>query len=104
MGDLVVIVGALLSIVLLLVVVDRSRVIAVCRVERGKLRVTRGRLSPRVVAELRDVAERMKMTGATIIVRKEGGMPTLRLQGVEDAATQQQLRNVIGRFKLAQLR
>ena len=92
------------ALVALLVAADRTRVIAVCAVERGKLRVTRGRLSPRVLLELRDIASRRRIVRATIIVRKEDGAPTLRLTGVDDAGTAQQLRNAIGRFKLAELR
>ncbi len=92
------------AIAVLLVLVDRSRVIAVCEVKGGTLRVTRGRLSPRVLFELRDVVTRMRLSGAKITVRKERGMPKLLLRGVNHPAAEQQFRNVIGRFKLAELR
>jgi len=96
-----VLIGAFIA---LLVAADRTRVIAVCAVHRGKIKVVKGRLSARVLGELRDVAVRGKITQATLIVRKEGGAPTLKMTGVDDEATAQQLRNAIGRFKIAELR
>ena len=102
-GEAIGLVVLLAAIVALYVVADRARVIAVCEIERGSLRVTRGRLSARVLGELREIAKRARITQATVVVRKEGGAPALRMKGGDDA-TAQQLRNTIGRFRIAELR
>jgi HAMP domain-containing protein len=99
------------GIVLLFVVIaaaviaaDRRRTIAVIELQRGRARVTRGRLSARVMSEVRDVAERMKIPAGRVTIRRESGAARVDLSGVEDPRAAQQLRNVIGRFRLAELR
>ncbi len=92
------------AVIALYVAADRARTIAVCDIERGKVTVTRGRLSPRVLGELRDIASRARIPHAKLVVRKENGAPALLLSGIDDERTAQQLRNTIGRFKIAELR
>lgn len=70
----------------------------------GQLTLERGRLPPALFAELRDVAERHKLDGVEIRAVVEGGMPKLVLQGASGETAAQPLRNVLGRFTLAQIR
>jgi hypothetical protein len=97
--------GLLLLVVAIVVVIvsaDRRRTIAVCVFENGKVRIPRGRLSPRVLAEVKDVAERNRLSGK-LVIRREDRAVRLDLEGVTDARAAQQLRNVLGRFRLPEL-
>ena len=91
-------------IVALVVSADRRRTLVVIGFERGHARVTRGRVPPRVLAEIRDVAERNRLAKGSVTLRRESGEVRVDLVGVEDPRAAQQLRNVIGRFRLAELR
>lgn len=88
----------------LVISADRRRTIAIVVLERQTANVTRGRLPPRVLAEIRDVAERNRLTRGKVSIRRESGEVRLDLHGIDDPRVQQQLRNVIGRFRLAELR
>ena len=92
-----------LAIIVVVVLADRRRTIAVCAFEGGKVRVVRGRLSPRVLSEVRDVAERNRLSVGRLIIRRENRAIRLDLDGITDARAAQQLRNVLGRFRLPEL-
>lgn len=83
---------------------QQARTIATCRVTQGKLEVASGRLPARVLGELRDVVQRNRVPAATLRIVREDGRPRLLVKGALTPAAEQQLRNVIGRFKLAELR
>lgn len=100
---LVTVIAILAVLALLYLAADRTRVVAVCDVVRGKVTVRSGKLSVRVLGELRDVCQRAGVEQATLVVRKEQNRPALRVRGRVDERTQQMLRNVVGRFRLAQL-
>ena len=70
----------------------------------GELRLERGRLPPALFSELSDIARRQQLDAVEIRAVLEGGAPTLRLQGPGSSAAEQPLRNVLGRFSLAQIR
>lgn len=93
-----------LALVALWVAAQRARTVATCRVEGGKVSVVGGALPTRVLSELRDVAARNRIDGATLRIVREDGRPRLLVKGPVAPAAEQQLRNVIGRFKLAELR
>lgn len=95
---------AIAVIAALVISADRRRTIVVCAFERGKVRVVRGKLATRVLVEIRDVAERNRLDGGRLVLRRENGAPKLDLHGIDDARAAQQLRNVIGRFRLPELR
>ena len=86
------------------VAADRARTLAVVRFHRGKALVVRGRLPPRVLAEIRDVAERMRLEHGQVTLRRADGSVEVAIADVADPRAAQQLRNVIGRFRLAELR
>ena len=92
------------SLVALWFAAERARTVARCRVAGGDLAVIRGALPTRVTSELRDVVKRNKVDTVTFDIVREDGRPRLVLHGEVSAAAAQQLRNVVGRFKLAELR
>jgi hypothetical protein len=94
---------AALAIVALYVKADRSRTIAAITLEGGKARVTRGRLAAAPLAELGDVAKRMRVTRGSVVIRKQSGEVEVVVRDVP-ANAEQQIRNALGRFQLAQLR
>jgi len=104
MSELISIAILIAAIAAVVIAADRRRTIAVVTFERGTARTTRGRLPARVMNELRDVAERMRIKSGIVTIRRESGAARLDIAGVEDARAVQQLRNVLGRFQIAELR
>ncbi len=78
--------------------------IAVLDVRDGQIRVTRGGLAPRVLRDLRDVAERPPIAWARVRVTRAGDHARVEVQGRVEAPQVQRIRNVIGSVGLAQLR
>jgi hypothetical protein len=70
----------------------------------GKLELLRGRLSPALFAEFADVAERDRLDQVEIRVLSESGVPRLHLVGAPRPASEQALRNVLGRYPVSQIR
>jgi HAMP domain-containing protein len=77
--------------------------ICVIEVERGKLRVKRGGIAPRVLADIGDVVRRPRVKRATIRIVRERGFARLHMSGDLGDAQMQQLRNVVGSVPLAKL-
>jgi len=77
--------------------------IAVLEVERGKIRVTRGGIAARVLADVGDVVRRPRVKRATIRIVRERGFAKLHMKGDLRDAQMQQLRNVVGSVPLAKL-
>lgn len=92
------------AIAAVVIAADRARTLAVVELSRGKAKVVRGKLPTRVLAEVRDVAERMRIPSGKVTLRRESGSVDVQIAGVDDPRAEQQLRNVIGRFRLAELR
>jgi hypothetical protein len=74
------------------------------RAQYGALTLERGRLPPKLFAELSDIAVRERLHDVIVRAVVEGGRPRLILQGKTGHSAEQPLRNVLGRFTLAQLR
>jgi hypothetical protein len=92
--------------VLLLLVWASSRnaiTIAVAEVQDGKLEVTRGGLSPRVVGDLRDVVSRPKVKSATLRILRQKDRARIEVHGEISEQQVQRLRNVVGNVPVAQL-
>jgi hypothetical protein len=77
--------------------------ICVIDVERGKLRVKRGGIAARVLADVGDVVRRPRVERATIRIVRERGYAKVIATGSLNDAQLQQLRNVIGSVPLAKL-
>jgi hypothetical protein len=91
---------------LLLLVWRASRnaiTIAVAEVNDGKLQVTRGGLSPRVVGDLRDVVSRPKIKSATLRIVRQKDRARIEIHGDVSEQQVQRLRNVVGNVPVAQL-
>jgi hypothetical protein len=70
----------------------------------GKLELLRGRLSPALLSEFADIAARERLDNAEIRVLSESGLPRLVLRGPPNPGLEQALRNVLGRYHVAQIR
>jgi uncharacterized protein DUF3634 len=70
----------------------------------GKLTLVRGRLSPALLSELADIGRRERLDNVEIRVFSESGVPRLVLSGAVNSAAEQALRNVLGRYPVAQIR
>jgi hypothetical protein len=70
----------------------------------GKLELLRGRLSPALFSELADIADRERLDGTEIRVLSESGAPRLVLRGAPSPIAEQAMRNVLGRYPVAQIR
>ncbi len=75
----------------------------VVRVQGGQARFMRGRLPPQLLADITDVVKRGKIDSANIHVVAERGEPQVVAPELS-AGVLQQLRNVVGMYKVAQIR
>jgi hypothetical protein len=77
--------------------------IAVAEIRDGKLEVTRGGLSPRVLGDLRDIASRPRIKSATVRVIRAKDRARVEVHGEVSEQQVQRFRNVIGNVPVAQL-
>ncbi len=77
--------------------------ICVIEVTRGKAKLARGGIAPRVLADIGDVVKRPRIERATIRVVRSRDHAKLEVRGEISEAQRQQLRNVIGSVPLAKL-
>lgn len=92
--------------VLLLLVWANSRAaitIAIAEVKDGKMEITRGGLSPRVVSDLRDIVSRPRIKSATVRIVRAKDHARVEVTGDVPEQQVQRLRNVVGTLPLAQL-
>jgi hypothetical protein len=95
---------AVLLLVPLAYAIWRSTELFATRARAGNLELVRGRLPPALFSELRDIAQRERLDGVQVRAVLEGGAPRLVVSGPVSAGTEQALRNVLGRFRLSQIR
>jgi len=77
--------------------------IAVAEIENGKLELTRGGLSPRVLGDLRDIASRPRIESATLRIVRAKDRARIEVHGEVPEQQVQRFRNVIGNVPVAQL-
>ncbi len=77
--------------------------ICVIEVTRGRAKLARGGIAPRVLADIGDVVRRPRVERATVRVVRERDHARVEARGEISAAQLQQLRNVIGSVPLAKL-
>lgn len=98
----------LVAVVLLLVAsplviaIMRANELFVVKIEEGKARLVRGRVPPRLLAEVSDVVH--AVVRAKVHCVNEGGKPTLYSEGMLSPEQKQRLRNVVGAWSVAQIR
>ncbi len=73
------------------------------RVESAKLRLVRGAVPPRLRSDLEDVVKRAKVASGEIRLVTERGAPRVLTEGLSPGVAQQ-VRNVIGTWRLPALR
>jgi hypothetical protein len=98
-------VGLVVAAALLLALViaaRRAATVLALRVEDGRVIERRGRAPGEMLRDLEDVFERSKATG-TIELRLDDGGVAVHARDL-DAGTEQQVRNVVGRFPAARLK
>ena len=76
--------------------------VAICEVKDGRLELTHGDLSPRVLSDLKDVVKRPTAQG-TVRVLRHREHASVEVRGDFSEAQLQQLRNVVGTVPLAKL-
>lgn len=94
----------LLAVALLGWAFHRATDLFCIEVTNGTTRFTRGRVPQRLLQEMTEVVRRSRVTRGRIRARVEGGKPRLLVDGDFSEGTTQQLRNVLGTFRLAQIR
>ncbi|MGO9836401.1 MAG: DUF3634 family protein [Polyangiaceae bacterium] len=77
--------------------------IAVAEIDDGKLTVTRGGLSPRVLEDLRDVISRPRVKHAIVRIVRAKDRARLEVEGEVGEQQLQRLRNIVGNVPVAQL-
>lgn len=88
----------------LLGVLSRANELFRGRFDHGVFRLERGRCPAALVHALDDVARLERLNGVTLSVRSASGHPRVTARGNIDGGQLQQLRNVVGRFEVAQIR
>lgn len=91
------------ALVTLYVVARRAVTVAELTIERGVVRVVRGGLAPRVLADLGDVAARPPIARARVRVARASGRAEVTITGEVPPGQAQGIRNVIGSVPLARL-
>jgi hypothetical protein len=77
--------------------------IAVAEIDDGRLTVTRGALSSRVLQDLRDVVSRPRVKHATVRILRAKDRARLEVEGDVPEQQLQRLRNIVGNVPVAQL-
>lgn len=96
---------ALLFVLLVLLgVLSRANELFAGRFDRGSFRLERGRCPAALVHAIEDVARLERLDSVTLSVRSSSGSPRVTASGNIDDGQLQQLRNVVGRFEVAQIR
>jgi hypothetical protein len=96
-----------LGILLLLAIpfalsIRRSNMLFRARVRGGEIEIVRGRIPQAMFDDLSDVFAGTSANGEVIVV-KEDGRPRTQVHGLSEA-TAQRVRNVVGRFRVAEIR
>jgi hypothetical protein len=77
--------------------------VCVLEVRDGKARVVRGGIAPRILSDIADVVAMPRVGRATVRITRGGGYAHVRVTGDVPEPQQQRLRNVVGSLPLAQL-
>lgn len=81
----------------------RATTVCVIDVRDGAVSLTRGKIAPRILADLGDITRRPNVGRGRIEVTRERNLARVQVEGDLTAAQAQQIRNVIGSVPLARL-
>lgn len=104
MGSFLVLFALLAAVVLLALGIRRGTELFLVTMTAGSVRLVRGRCPSRLLDELGDVAKLEQLDSVTVRVLSSGGRPRVVAHGTLSEGQLQQLRNVVGRFQVAQIR
>ena len=98
-------IAAMTAIALALLWYAARGAITVCiaEIREGKLELTHGAISPRVLADMKDIVRRPRVGRGTVRVVRARTHATVQAKGDFSEAQVQQLRNVVGSVPLAKL-
>src|SRR5258708_5988673 len=96
-------IGVAIGLVLVWANARAAITIAVAEIRDGKLELTRGTLSPRVLDDLRDIAARPRIKSATVRIVRAKDRARIEVHGEVSEQQLQRLRNVVGNVRVAQL-
>jgi len=96
-------VGVAIGLLLVWVNARAAITIAIAEIREGKLELTRGDLSPRVLEGLREIALRPRIKHATIRIVRSRGRAVTEVHGEVSEQQLQRIRNVVGNVSMAQL-
>jgi hypothetical protein len=88
----------------ILVGLRRANELFVVDLGGGRARLARGRVPPRLLADLEDVARAAPGARGRVRVVVRSATPAVVVRGAIDEGTAQRVRNVVGQFRLAELR
>jgi hypothetical protein len=77
--------------------------IATLEIRDGKVEVTRGGISPRVLGDLRDIAARPRVKSASVRILRAKDRARVEVSGDISEQQVQRVRNVVGNVPVAQL-
>ena len=97
-------IALLVLLLAVLGVLSRANELFAGRFARGGFRLERGRCPTALLHAIADVARLERLDGVTLSVRSASGAPRVTASGNIDDGQLQQLRNVVGRFEVAQIR
>lgn len=104
MSPLTLLIAVCCLLALTLFLLSRANELFAGRFEQGRFEMTRGRCPGSLEEELNDVARLEDLDGIRVSVRSMSGRPRLTAFGAISDGQLQQLRNVIGRFQVSQIR
>jgi hypothetical protein len=84
--------------------IRRSTELFVISVREGNVEVVRGRLPPRLFSDVEDVLKRPPVEHGEVRVVAEQMRPRVRVSGTINDVQAQRIRNVVGRYEIAQIR
>jgi Protein of unknown function (DUF3634) len=96
-------IGVAIGLVLVWANARAAITIAVAEIRDGKLELTRGTLSPRVLDDLRDIAARPRIKSASVRIVRAKDRARVEVHGEVSEQQLQRLRNVVGNVRVAQL-
>jgi hypothetical protein len=84
--------------------IQRSTELFVIDVAGGRVRLVRGRLPSRLFGDIEDVVRRAGLSAAWVRVVIDGTRPRVHASPEVPSGVEQQLRNIVGTYQVAQLR
>src|SRR5437763_7159803 len=96
-------VGVAIGLILVWANARAAITIAIAEIRDGKLQVTHGALSPRVLDDLRDVVARPRIKSATLRIVRAKDHARVEVRGEVSDQQLQRLRNVVGNVRISPL-